>query len=201
MKLEIALKDGRKQIVESVETFKVIPEPQMVQMFTESKLFEINPLLMNRRDFEKPLRDQRQEWTRKIILEAFAEVDKYPEKYAFPFYTLIPEKAWTGYKTVSELIEYAKRYGGRMANWVQQSLEWAQRISNGESWKAICNNADTANWYRIITWKNGCPRMVGGSRISGDIFPASYAFRYLYYPDHIVSNAVPLVYLRRNTRM
>ena len=31
-----------------------------------------------------------------------------------------------------------------MADWVEQAFEWAQRISNGESWKTICNDADTA---------------------------------------------------------
>lgn len=138
-----------------------------------------------------------QEFIRQIIQEAFAEVDKNPEKYASAFYTLMPEKKWNGYKTIAELKAYANDLGGQMADWVEQVLEWAQRLFNGESWEAICNSADTANWYRIILWKYGYYRLVGGSRNINDSSPASlvhirdYNYKYRFY------NIVPLVVLKK----
>ena len=182
MKLEIVFKDGRKETFDSIASFNVTEEQitneedhtsDVAQTPTEGKIFEVNPLEIDRSKFEKPMSDQNQEWTRQIIQEAFAEVDKNPEKYALPFYTLIPKKKWSGYKTVAELKAYANDLGGLMADWVQQALEWAQRLLNGESWEAICNNADTANWYRMILWKNGYYRLVGGSRRRDNNYPAS----------------------------
>ena len=67
MELEIVFKDGR--------TSDVAHTP------TEGKIFEVNPLEIDRSKFEKPMRDQKQEWRRQTIQEAFAEVDKNPEKY------------------------------------------------------------------------------------------------------------------------
>ena len=172
MKVEIVFKDGRKETFDSVVSFNVTEEQtvneerhasKVAQTPIEGKLFEVNPLGIDRSNFETPMSDRQQEWTRQIIQEAFAKVDKHPEKYASPFYTLIPEKKWNGYKTVTELEVYANSFRGLMADWVEQALEWAQRICNGESWKAVCNNADTANWYRLVVWKNGYHRLVGGS--------------------------------------
>ena len=202
MKLEIVFKDGRKETFDSVASFNVTEEKtaneechtfDVAQSPTEGKLFEVNPLGIDRSKFEKSMSDKRQEWTRQIIQEAFAEVDKNPEKYASEFYTLIPEKKWKGYKTVAELEAYTKDLDGWMANWVEQTLEWAQRISNGESWKAVCNNADTAKWYRVIRWKNGYYRLVGGSRNHDDYSPASYVDYDDFVSNDSVSYSVPLV--------
>lgn len=208
MKLEIVFKDGRKETFDGVVRFNVTEEQKtneechatdvaqiLTEGVTEGKPFKVNPLKIDRSKFEKPMRDQRQEWTRQIIQEAFAEVDKHPEKYASAFYTLMPEKKWNGYKTVAELKEYAKDLGGHMADWVEQALEWAQRLFNGESWKAICNNADTANWYRMIIWKNGYSRLVGGSVVSSSISPASNVFINGYDVNSSLSRTVPLVVL------
>lgn len=168
MKLEVVFKDGRKENFCKVESFKVREEQDLnekkcdvARVPQEGKLFEVNPLEINQAFFEKPRSDQKQEKTRQLILEAFAEVGKHPEKYASKFYTLIPEKKWNGARTVSEIKEYAQ---GLMANWIEQALEWAQRISNGESWYGLCNQTDTANWWRMVVWKNGHCRLVGGTR-------------------------------------
>ena len=107
----------------------------------------------------------------------------------------MPEKKWNDYKTVAELNAYANDLDGQMADWVEQALEWAQRLFNGESWETICNNADTANWYRVILWKNGCYRFVGGSRNDYYCHPASdVSFGGCNSVDR-VSCTVPLVVL------
>lgn len=186
MEVEIDFEDGRAKCQVA----------EVTQTPTEGKLFYVNSLGIDRKDFQNPKRDPMQERTRQIIQEAFAEVDKHPEKYAAPFYTLIPEKNWIAYKTPSELNEYANYLGGVMANWVEQALEWAQRIFNGESWETICNNADTAKWYRMIRWKNGYYWIIGGSRDGNIHFPASgVLFDDYYY--YLLLDTVPLVVIRK----
>jgi len=179
MKMEIVFKDGTKKIFYSVESFTVtqeqtaykkLDEYEVAQIPIEGKLFEVDPLGIDRSCFEKP-RSEWQERVRKTIQEAFEELEKHPVKYASPFYTLIPEKNWNGCKTVTELMEYANDLGGYVADWVEQALEWAQRIYNGESWEVICNNADTANWHRLVIWKNGHCRLVGDTRNSRNNYP------------------------------
>lgn len=204
MKLEIVFKDGRKATFDSVASFNVTEEQtankecrmlEVCQKPTKGKLFEVNPLKIDRSRFEQPRNDGSQEWTRQIIHEAFAEVDKQPEKYASSFYTLIPEKKWSGSKTVKELNAYANELGGMMADWVQQALEWAQRISNGENWRSICNRCDTAAYYRLIIWKDGYARVVGGSRKYDYLYPASDVSVNDYVTNDELINAVPLVVL------
>lgn len=171
---------------------------KVAQVPTEDQWFEVNPQTINQSLFKKKRKDERQERTRKLILEAFAEVDKHPEKYASAFYTLMPEKKWNDYKTVAELKAYANDLDGQMADWVEQALEWAQRLFNGESWETICNNADTANWYRVILWENGCYRLVGGSRNNfNDDPPASGVFNYDFASYSFFLDTVPLVVLKK----
>ena len=201
---EIVFKDGRKETFGGVVSFNVTEEQitkeechasDLAQTPSEGKLFEVNPLEIDRSKFEKPMSNRKQEWTRQIIQKAFAEVDKHPEKYASAFYTLMPEKKWNGLKTVAELNAYANDLDGQMADWVEQALEWAQRLFNGESWETICNNADTAYWYRVILWKNGCYRLVGGSRNININYPASDVGNRGYYSNDRIIGAVPLVVL------
>lgn len=206
MKMEIVFKDGRKETFDSVASFNVTEEQitngechvlDVGKTPTEGKLFEVNPLGIDRSKFEKPMSDWRQELTRQTILEAFAEVDKHSEKYASTFYTLIPEKTWDGYKTFAELQAYANDLGGVMADWVEQALEWSQRICNSESWEAICNNSDTANWYRMILDKNGYYELVGNSRDHNFYSPASYVFFDYHNPIDRLIYTVPLVVLKK----
>ncbi len=165
---------------------------EVVQVPTEGKWFEVNPMAIDQSLFSQPRNDSRQEWTRQIILEAFAEM-KNASKYARPFKTMMPEKEWK-VKTVSELKEMACHLGDHMADWVEQALEWAQRIANGETWKAVCNEPDTANWYRLVIWKSGYARIVGGSRMGGN-YPASHVSSSGYHSNDQLRNTVPLVVL------
>ena len=160
---------------------------------TESKWFNVNPLAINQKLFKKEREDLRQESTRNLILEAFTKVNEYPEKYGRSFQTMIPNKTWES-KTIKELKELATSLGDCVADWVHQVLEWAQRIANGESWEAVCNETDTANWYRLVVWKNGYSHLVGGSH--EDVLidcPASHVYDYDYDPSSRVKLTVPLV--------
>lgn len=206
MKLEVVFKDGRKETFDGVASFNVTEEKtaneechayDVEHTPTEGKLFEVNPLRIDRSKFKMSMRGRKKEWTRQIIQEAFAEVDKYPEKYASAFYTLIPAKKWNGFKTVAELNQMACRLGDHNADWVEQALEWAQRICNGETWEDICNNADTAKWYRMILWKNGYYHLVGGSRDYNNVDPASHVDGYGYSSNRSIAYTVPLVVLKK----
>ena len=179
--MKVTLQNGQ-------ETIKVAEKP------TEGKWFDVNPSAIDQKLFEKKREDSRQETTRKLILDAFTMVKKNLEKYGKPFQTMIPEKTWEA-KTVRGLKRLATSLGDCIADWVHQALEWAQRIANGESWEAICNEADTANWYRLVVWKNGYARLIGGSR--NDYFnklrSASDVGYYSHYSDDSLGNAVPSV--------
>lgn len=170
---------------------------EIAQTPTEGKLFEVNPLGMDRSPFEKKRGDKLQERTRQIINEAFVEVDKQTQKYAESFYTMIPPKTWIDYKTVDELKQYAKDLRGQMADWVEQALEWAQRICNGESWETVCNNPDIAKSYRMIVWKNGCARRVGGSYYDSGYNTATCVFSSDYNSGFSFYDTVPLVVFKK----
>lgn len=88
----------------------------------------------------------------------------------------------------------ASKLGNHNASWVEQALDWAQLIANGESWENICNAEDTANCYRLIVWKNGYACVVGGSVYNNNYLPASYVHHHcFYYMGNVLLKTVPLV--------
>ena len=149
---------------------------EMAQKPTEGKYFAVNPNTIPQKYFLEKREDRAQEWTRKIILEAFKKVKKEP-KYAKPFKTMMPKKTWQ-IKKVIELIGLSQIMGDHTADWVEQALEWAQRIANGETWETICNEPDTANWTRIFIWKTGYPRLVGDSGMINSFLAPSDVLSY-----------------------
>lgn len=167
----------------------------LVQKPTDGKWFEVNPSNIDRNLFRRKRSDPKQEKTRQLILEAFKELKKHPEKYPGVFNTMAPKKTWEK-KSVRELKEYPSNWEGQIADWVEQALEWAQRIDNGESWAVVCNEADTASWYRLVVWKEGELRLVGGARKLKDFSPASHVYHNTYYHSLTkLYNVVPLVVL------
>lgn len=141
--------------------------------------FEITPKSIDRRLFLFKRSNEAEEKLRQFILEAFKEVDKKP-KYNIPFKAIYPVMRWGGTPTIEEYEEIVNNLGGdHMADWVEQALEWAQRIANGEEWIALCYEMDTADWCRLIKWKNGETRLIGGACKS--------KFRWTYPPCHISS--------------
>jgi len=166
---------------------------EVTQIPTEGKWFRVSLLTIDPNLFREKRSDSMQESTRQLILEAFEEVKKN-SKYTKPFKTMILQKTWSS-KTVGELEKLARKLGDRNADWVEQALEWAQRIANGESWEDICNKADTSSWYRLVVWKNGYVRIVGGSHKRYNNNPVSCVLNYDLCDYGIISYSVPLVVL------
>lgn len=173
---------------EKAMTAKVAQKP------TEDAWFEVKPQAIDQKLFEKKRNDNRQEATRQLILEAFAEMKNNLEQSGKNFKTMMPQKTWSS-KTVAQLKEMASNLGDHNANWVEQALEWAQRIANGESWEAICNDKDTANWYRLVVWKNRYARLVGGSVCDNNGLPASDVSNGVCDDNNNPDFTVPLVVL------
>ena len=140
--------------------------------------FEVNPLEIDRNIFLEERKDEWQEKTRKHILDAFTEVDAHPEDYGKTFWTLRPYgNCWKHsrdhFYTIDDHKAIARSRGGHLANLIEQALEWAQRLQNGESWEALCNKIETDDWFKLIEVKKGFYRTVGGSCKLGYCLPAS----------------------------
>lgn len=188
-KEKVFFKDELEDILEEYFQNEISTQPPI-----ENRWFWVNPQAINREIFKKEREDKQQEKTRMLILEAFDFVDQFPEKYGRAFKTLIPLKKWHGDRTVGELNEQAHRLGNHNADWVEQALEWAQRICNGETWEEICNKDDPASYYRMVFWKNDSSvRLIGGSSANGFNFPATYVYHENYYFKEVVMHTVPLV--------
>lgn len=129
---------------------------------SEGKPFKVNPTSIDANLFKKKRVDEKQERVRLLIVEAL-DVVANNSKYSKTFYTLIPEKKWK-FMSIKKFKKQAYDLGGHIADWIEQALEWAQRICNGESWEDVCNKIDTAKWFRLIVWKNGRLVRVGGAR-------------------------------------
>lgn len=145
---------------------------------TEGRWFRVQPLAIDQTLFQKEREDEKQEEARQLILEAFEELKNDPEKYGRNFKTMIPKHNYRSiFKTGEEQKEMARYdFDGHMANWVEQALEWAQRITNGESWEVICNKKDDIFCCRRIVWKDGTTMFVGG--FFADATPATIVFYY-----------------------
>ncbi len=171
---------------------------------TEGKCFRVDVSTINQYLylFLKERNNSCQERCRKIILEAI-KAEKQRDKV---FYLLIPKKKWVYgdkvYISVEEAINFARKMSGHIGSWVEEVLGWAQRIINergtDEAWENVCNNLDTLEWYRLIIWKSGCPRRIGGSRkrkCCESYNSASVVFSDDYSLDDTLDNAVPVVVL------
>ncbi len=187
-----------------------------IERITEGEWFEVDPQAIDRGLFEKERKDPEQEKTRQLILEAFVEFDANPEKYSGKFEIMVPNTTWelrtVYYGTEGEpililekmvlgtdIMELACVLGDRTADWVEQALEWAQRICNGETWEALCNTEEKAYFHhRIIVWKNNKLRIVGNATIdchSGYYrpCPATYVCDYDVWYNDILNNNEPVV--------
>ncbi len=175
----------------------------MFQRPIEEKKFEVRPmeLLLCRRFFEElPVSDRLIEKKfKKDILQALNEVERKPQKYFLPFYTMMPAKTWD-YMSIHNMEMYAIKRGGCLADFTVQSLEWAQRLFNGETVKDLCSTPDTAKCFRVVSRKDFYI-LVGGCTGDYDsnnkgIPPASYHPE--YHPSCITGAfTVPLIVYKK----
>ena len=198
MKIALTI-SGREMTFSEEELTKILEEhyaskeQQTILKPKEGECFLVNPSAINKELFEKCRDNPRQEKTRMIILEAFDKLEKEPQKYGKTFKTFMPMKTWDS-KSPNEQKELASKLGDHIADWVEQALEWAQRITNGESWESICNEPDSANWFRFFIGEKGFPRIVGGACKCKDDSPAACVVEYDFVSGSIVDEyAVPLV--------
>lgn len=170
---------------------------QLVKTPIEGKWFKVDVNSINKKLFKKPRADDSQEFARQLILNAFSEFKNHPELYSSNFLTMFPRKTWK-VKSVKELEALACKNGNYLATWVEQALEWAQRIQNGESWEDLCNMPDSSKWCRLILWDNSNYRLVGDFR-SGTLngiytcWAATDISETDFYSNTLIPNAVPLI--------
>ena len=159
----------------------------------EGLRFNVDPNSINWKLFEEKRTDDEQEKTRQMIINAFHEMNRYPKQYKKTFKTILPAKTFDA-KNVKEIKAMANGVGDHIADWVEQALELAQRISNGESWEDICNKPDDAPFFRWIKWINNGGVLIGGvsGKWRGYSFSAS-KITYYRFAYHLFKVAVPLV--------
>ncbi len=170
--LEFSRDDLRVIVDRDLKTYPIAKTP------TEGMWFEVDPKAIDQKLFFEERKDNNQEWMRLVIREAFKEMRKNPE-YKRKFMTHVPKKTWV-IKTFAEMQSFAEGRGDHMTTWVEQALEWAQRIHNGESWETLCNTPDTIKWFKAVEWKGGVA-LIGGENYS----PATTALiaEHPYYLD------------------
>ena len=204
MKVVLQIK-GRNLELSEQELIKIIEDYlDMQQTVLIGEWFEVKPQHINQDIFKHERVDKTQERTRKHILEALEEMNKHPEQYGKNFKIMIPRKFWES-KTVKELKEIANALGERTADFTEQCLEWAQRLSNGEPWEVLCNKPDTIKWFRMVEDRSvfkmmggaiveyhSAVKLIGGSTECGFSTPACDVSK-ARKDDYLTAYTVPLI--------
>ena len=191
--MKITLRVDGQEITISEKKLKVILHEHLSQFSkvpTEGKWFLVDPMNIDQKLFQEKRQDSSQEKVRLKIISAFEKVKEEPEKYGRKFKTMKPRRTQE-LKDIEQFEEFAQAIGDHIADDVEQVLEWAQRISNGEDWKEICNKPDTSDWHRLIRTFCGSSNFVGGSRERNDSSPAAFMFG--GHPYHFNPYSVPLI--------
>ena len=183
-----------KEMTFSTKELTSIVEKHFSRSESEGKWFQVNPEDIDEKLFEEPRENNAQEETRRIIVKALAKVKEFPEKYGNPFETMVPTKTWEA-KSVKEFQRLARCLGNHMGDITEQALEWAQRISNGETWEAICNEPDKSSWQRIVLSNKEHGYFVGGSICLNDSSSPTSVIKHYNTLNKYVSYAhvVPLI--------
>lgn len=154
----------------------------------------VKPLDIEQKLFQKPRKNQRQEGLRQLILESFVELNRRPEVFGRPFTIISPSKTWNGGKKVCELKEISNSIGDHMANWIEQALDWAYQISKSKrNWEKLSNCPDESECFRLIDWKDGCARLMGGSSYTQQTHTMTDIFSVSYGLEEEIYDTVPAV--------
>lgn len=146
--------------------------------------------------FEEKRSDRQQEIVRKMIR---LSLDEAKHGFCYPvFYTTFPTKNWNKLSINRIVMMSEDKIGDGIATIIMQGLEWAQRISNNESWEQLCNRPDQNQFYRMVKWY--IPesfKKIGGSRAIGDRNPETDYFKPSNKREDVLCDTVPLVYRLR----
>ena len=150
---------GREVTLSEKELISILEEH--FKILNVEKGVEVNPILIDESIFEIGEKEHysHKEYIMQVIQKAFTEMKKDLRRYARPFEIVTPAELESVY-TEEKMIALAKKYGDHIADWVEQALEWAQRIANGED---IFNKSDDSKWFRAISWQDGHVCLVGGA--------------------------------------
>ena len=152
---------------------------------------EVNPITIDESIFEMGEKGyySHEEYIMQLIQKAFIEMKKDLRRYARPFEIVTPAELEPVY-TEEKMVALAEQYGDHLADWVEQALEFAQKIANGED---IFNKSDDSKWFRAISWQDGHVCLVGGSEEFNNHDCASAIHEFHVNSFYQLHNAVPAI--------
>ena len=180
---------GREVTLSEKELVSILEEH--FKILNVVKGVEVNPILIDEPTFEIEKKDcyAHKESIMQVIQKAFIEMKKDLRRYARPFEIVTPEELESVY-TEEKMVALAEKYGDHIADWVEQALEWAQRIANGED---IFNKSDDSKWFRAISWQDGHVCLVGGANELNNHDSAASIHDFNVNSSYQIYNAVPAV--------
>lgn len=187
-KITVTVK-GREVTLSEKELVSILEEH--FKILNVVKGVEVNPISIDESIFEigENEHDSHKEYIMQVIKKAFIEMKKDLRRYARPFEIVTPAELEPVH-TEEKMVALAEKYGDHLADWVEQALEWAQRIANGED---IFNKSDDSKWFRAITWQNGNMCLVGGAEEFNDHDSASSIHDFNVNSFYQLHYAVPAV--------
>lgn len=113
---------------------------------------EVIPADINKKLFEEKRINKAEETGRKIMLDAIENyLEMFPEKYIKPFKTITVMHGFEN-MTIDKIYGMTKEYGGSLSNLTDLGLEWAYRISVGETWESVCADIDRG-FYKLVQYE------------------------------------------------
>lgn len=181
---------GREVTLSEKELVSILE--QHFKILNVVKGVEVNPITIDESIFEIGEKEHyysHEEYIMQLIQKAFIEMKKDIRRYARPFEIVTPAELEPVY-TEEKMVALAEQYGDHLADWVEQALQWAQKIANGED---IFNKSDDSKWFRAISWQDGHVCLVGGSEEFNNHDCASAIHEFHVNSFYQLHNAVPAI--------
>lgn len=123
-----------------------------------------------------------EEWVRCCIIKALKEAREIPQ-YNQPFEIVhinLPRKVMS----IESILKYIKKPEEAMTNRLDETLRWAQILSNGEkSWEDLCRKPDTASFPRLVLWNGMIQKVGGGKWAAGYTKESAIALNYIFLSE------------------